>query len=62
MFDIIISNPPYIKLNDYKSMAKKILQFSSNKYKKKIYMQPSLDKYSYKKNCNEYYKLINRYL
>jgi len=49
-----------VKLEDYKSIAKKILLYNMKKSKKKL--QKSLDKYNHKKNCKEYSKLINKYL
>jgi len=61
----ILQNGKYgdlIKIGDYKSLAKKILKFKLKNYRKKINVKLILEKYDYKKNCEEYYQLVNKYL
>ena len=62
----ILNNGNYgdlIKIGDYKKIAKLVLSYNKQKNIKKIKLgYKNLKRFSYKKNCNEYYKIINQYL
>ena len=62
----ILNNGNYgdlIKIGDYKKIAKLVLSYNKQKNLKKIKLgYKNLKRFSYKKNCNEYYKIINQYL
>ena len=52
------------KVNDYKTLAKKINKIckNKNKLKKKILLGfNNLNKFDYKKNCKKYYEVLNNF-
>ena len=54
-----------IKVGDYKKLSEILINFDKNSQetKNKINMlKKKLKKYGYKKNCNKYLNLLNKYL